>query len=631
MVMKYPLLEFVFKTNPQILNNFHHNHQETLDGNNYAENDETEWKGWLLNQCEDCLITSKTCHICHTKVTVVRAVKGHASSMNVLVSLVSSPYLLYLEDDWRLLSVPVLHTSLAKIVEKAWPMLNNPPPIVDVDVAMSSKDTLQDYRTSSGNMDTISKQEIRDYNSSDKVRLHYHEGIYNSVEYNGTEDTILDYSRRFLNPLQPALTASSYALAKASAWAHEHHKRHALQDETNTILNESYSVDECKECMPQFIISNTKPSGTIITTENDSIVTMTSFSTTVNVKSTNQTEASEDPLIMNSIKTKNMSPLQNDINRNDTNLQPHPFRILLMAALGILQETVRRHHNELSNDDDDDGEFVESVHQVLFNEQSNRNCALGNYIISPAESDTKSSSSSSSSSSLRVDCDYSVLGKGGWHRSVPVVFTKKSVHFVETPFYQQRDDVNDNGTLHEKKSVRTNKDSGTDIRGTCCNMSEEFIRVSVPYSLHEFGLAPFIFTPSPTSLKSDPVDSTSSEHDRNIQNKEIIGAYGDRNHEFTYWPSLSLNPGLWNLQEIKKKINRFLDGNSSLSSKDCCRRREVVNNEIFTETEVLFEHKFSTLCHAAGLQMAYLPSLLFEHIGGDVSAYVLNGVHRPWD
>jgi hypothetical protein len=29
--------------------------------------------------------------------------------------------------------------------------------------------------------------------------------------------------------------------------------------------------------------------------------------------------------------------------------------------------------------------------------------------------------------------------------------------------------------------------------------------------------------------------------------------------------------------------------------------------------------------------MAYLPAVLFEHIGEDISAYKLNGFERPWE
>jgi hypothetical protein len=53
--------------------------------------------------------------------------------------------------------------------------------------------------------------------------------------------------------------------------------------------------------------------------------------------------------------------------------------------------------------------------------------------------------------------------------------------------------------------------------------------------------------------------------------------------------------------------------------------------EVFEESDRLFEQRFSATALAAGLRMAYLPALLFEHTGEDVSAYVLNEMKRPWD
>jgi hypothetical protein len=47
-------------------------------------------------------------------------------------------------------------------------------------------------------------------------------------------------------------------------------------------------------------------------------------------------------------------------------------------------------------------------------------------------------------------------------------------------------------------------------------------------------------------------------------------------------------------------------------------------------TDSLFEQRFSTTTLAAGLDMAYLPMVVFTHIG-DISAYKLNQVQRPFD
>jgi len=37
------------------------------------------------------------------------------------------------------------------------------------------------------------------------------------------------------------------------------------------------------------------------------------------------------------------------------------------------------------------------------------------------------------------------------------------------------------------------------------------------------------------------------------------------------------------------------------------------------------------MAYASGLSVAYLPAVIFEHIGEDLSAYSLNGYSRPWD
>jgi hypothetical protein len=38
--------------------------------------------------------------------------KGHAKSMNMIYSMISSRYLLYIEDDWMPLTTPVIHPSM---------------------------------------------------------------------------------------------------------------------------------------------------------------------------------------------------------------------------------------------------------------------------------------------------------------------------------------------------------------------------------------------------------------------------------------------------------------------------------------------------------------------------------------
>ena len=196
-------------------------------------------------------------------------------------------------------------------------------------------------------------------------------------------------------------------------------------------------------------------------------------------------------------------------------LSTHPIREILGMAMKILQP---QEENQPSSEEGKQsqqqqqqqphGVMRERVHQVLFNEQSRRPCALGH----PCTIDPPSSSSSSFPSSI-LPCDCRVIGRGGWERHTE----------------------------------------------------------NIPYSLHEFGLASLsppepptasLTTPpteppttSPTSTMH-PVNPTEQNTAKNIhpndplavppslsQELSLQGTYGDREHEFTFWPSLSLNPG----------------------------------------------------------------------------------------
>lgn len=161
---------------------------------------------------------------------------------------------------------------------------------------------------------------------------------------------------------------------------------------------------------------------------------------------------------------------------------------------------------------------AQEVHQVLFNEQSQRLCAIG-----------------------KQGCDVNgnALEMGGW----PAV-------------------TSSGGGAHGGHSI--------------------------PYHLHEFGLMGY-----PT-------------------------AYGGRNHDFTYWPGLSLNPGLWDMHVVKSRFS-----NDRLTFPH--------PHTIFNETNKVFEHQFSFVAWSERLQMAYFPGVFFEHIGDDISAYELNDIRRPWD
>lgn len=53
-------------------------------------------------------------------------------------------------------------------------------------------------------------------------------------------------------------------------------------------------------------------------------------------------------------------------------------------------------------------------------------------------------------------------------------------------------------------------------------------------------------------------------------------------------------------------------------------------NDIFDPSHVAFEHLFTIMVSLSGLSIAYLPAVLFTHIGEDESAYILNNISRPW-
>lgn len=117
-------------------------------------------------------------------------------------------------------------------------------------------------------------------------------------------------------------------------------------------------------------------------------------------------------------------------------------------------------------------------------------------------------------------------------------------------------------------------------------ISNNGTRIQFPYQLHEFALLP---------------------------------VYTHRNHDFSYWPGFSLNPGLWDVKKIQHILN---DTNKNAGA----------NKKLwFNETFELFEQQFSLLSWFTGMKMAYLNAICFKHIG-DESSYMLNNVtKRPWD
>lgn len=167
------------------------------------------------------------------------------------------------------------------------------------------------------------------------------------------------------------------------------------------------------------------------------------------------------------------------------------------------------------------------IHEVLFNEQSQRPCSLGN----------------------RGECNMSLITGGGWLQSVQC--------------------------LNQCAVVKTCSDS---------NLS---------YSLHE----PYL---------------NSMNNYYYAINDELVHY---RDHSFRIWPGLSLNPGVWDLQEIKRLWATQYD----------------ITVPIFNESITGFEAQYSLKMYHAGANMAYLHECIFQHIGTDISAYSLNDMKRSWD
>lgn len=114
----------------------------------------------------------------------------------------------------------------------------------------------------------------------------------------------------------------------------------------------------------------------------------------------------------------------------------------------------------------------------------------------------------------------------------------------------------------------------------------------ISYSLHEFG---YISTASKTSSSIYPFN---------------------RIHDFTYWPGFSFNPGLWDMNSIRYYLKDDIDWK---------------NGDMFVsdQSNLSFEQVYSILSYARGMNMAYLPIVMFKHIGEE-SAYDISNIRRQW-
>ena len=109
--------------------------------------------------------------------------------------------------------------------------------------------------------------------------------------------------------------------------------------------------------------------------------------------------------------------------------------------------------------------------------------------------------------------------------------------------------------------------------------------------------------------------------------------------------------GIWDLTRIRYAIGRcFSPLSESLFADSCSQFRHT--SDMFNHSHVAFEHAFTIMGRndsndvsfsvayrymcvrvvgsIAGLNVAYLPAVMFLHIGEEESAYTLNNFTRPW-
>ena len=119
----------------------------------------------------------------------------------------------------------------------------------------------------------------------------------------------------------------------------------------------------------------------------------------------------------------------------------------------------------------------------------------------------------------------------------------------------------------------------------------------------------------------------------------LLTPFSMRDHTFSYWPGISFNPGVWDLQKLKgillkyrsESIPKSNDSLSGTGTKTGTGNPLRYIRNVFNTKNILFEQEFSLLSWFTGMRIGYLSGVVFRHIG-DVSSYVLNNnTKRPWD
>ena len=237
-----------------------------------------------------------------------------------------------------------------------------------------------------------------------------------------------------------------------------------------------------------------------------------------------------------------------------------------------------RPENETENEDEDEdgassassasserrvGPIEQPIVQVLLNDQSSRACAYA--LTAACEADPK-------------------RGRAGWARTIYAGPGPEGATYAAGGGPgPAADDARSGAAARSRSRSAGQEDNGGNGgeggEGGATDPSRQARARGIEYNIHEFG-----------------------------------SVYGD--HTFTYWPGFSLNPGVWDLAQLRASFERA----HGLPLR-------------FNTSERRFEQQFSMAVSDAGLRTAHLraPGMVMRHIGTDVSAYELNNLARPWD
>jgi hypothetical protein len=291
------------------------------------------------------------------------------------------------------------------------------------------------------------------------------------------------------------------------------------------------------------------------------------------------------------------------------------------------------------------------VVQVLFNAQSSRFCATGG----------------EQGVGVAIDAGTPALDINSEEYEVPSQCVHESHTLVDGGWLRKLDGSIDN-LDKKRKSMKCES-----AREVCDNYEIDY---SLLYSEHEFAI-PHVAEDEYFQTTGEP--PVSSQDARSTSDAgETLQKLGFRNHDFSYWPGLSLNPGLWDVPAVvsglillRKSIlcehetqearilgtldsaqgsEHFVECQSRASltsTQQDSERGPVLRQEqehgaseqadkytsyvMFDEKDPTFEQRWSLMTHAAGLRMTFLHTHVFLHTGARASAYSITGRKRPWD